>query len=765
MSRQFILTLDGDLDQQGFQVKLQVNHPLIEEQAALPPSPELVQALQQWRKDYNLLSLLTRITVKKVTLQSGALSFTEQLAACQHSTTVLGQQFSRWLQSNTFMPIDRCLRESLEPNQAFQVIIRSHDQRLYSLPWHLWDIIERHAEAEVIFGAPKFQVVSQLRHSLKKVQILAILGDSSGIDIDEDRRVLAALPDAEVKFLVEPSLKMISQELWEKPWHILFFAGHSRTEGETGRIYLNAQESLTLEELRNGLSRSVRQGLKLAIFNSCDGLGLAYALESLHLPYTMVMREPVPDRVAQAFLKHFLHHYAAGDSLYASLRGARERMQEEMVREFPCADWLPVIYQTSDQAAPNWRSLIDPESSRWVPWIRGAVISSITTGLVLAARWAGALQGWELQAYDALMRSRSDESPDPRIVMVEITEKDLRSYGHPLPDKTLAQLLKILKTAGAGAIGIDILRDLPQGNQKEHQQLIEEVTRDDRTFLICRHGQIKGNAPGTPPPSDVPLEQIGFADVTADSDDVLRRYLLSADPAIIRSGCESAFAFSLLLSARYLLEEQIGAEKTSEEYLKFNDTVFTPLEQPANGYQQADLSGHQILLNYRRVAGSTKHIAQRVTLTEVLQQPVNKDLFRDRVVLIGVTADSVKDDFKTPYGEKLRGLEVHAQMTSQILSAVQEERSLLWTWTAMQDGLWIGCWAALGMLIVGLIAKQGRTPGYIFLANGIAFIVLSGCCWVIFVFWNGWVPWVPGAIALLGSAGTHKAFVYSRTKS
>jgi CHASE2 domain-containing sensor protein len=171
------------------------------------------------------------------------------------------------------------------------------------------------------------------------------------------------------------------------------------------------------------------------------------------------------------------------------------------------------------------------------------------------------------------------------------------------------------------------------------------------------------------------------------------------------------------------------------------------------------------LLNYRRIEGSAKHIAQRVTLTEVLQQSENKDLFRDRVVLIGVTADSVKDDFKTPYGEKLRGLEIHAQMTSQILSAVQGERSLLWTWTATQDKLWIGGWAVLGALIAGLVAKQGRALGYIFLANGVAFIVLSGCCWVIFVFWNGWVPWVPSAIALIGSAGVHQAFIYSRSRA
>jgi hypothetical protein len=54
------------------------------------------------------------------------------------------------------------------------------------------------------------------------------------------------------------------------------------------------------------LKRAITQGLKLAIFNSCDGLGLADYLTDLQIPQTIFMREPVPDRVAHEFLKNFL---------------------------------------------------------------------------------------------------------------------------------------------------------------------------------------------------------------------------------------------------------------------------------------------------------------------------------------------------------------------------------------------------------------------------------------------------------------------------
>ena len=52
------------------------------------------------------------------------------------------------------------------------------------------------------------------------------------------------------------------------------------------------------------------------------------------------MREPLPDKVAQEFLKNFLTEFSAGKSLYQSVREAREKLQG-LEGEFPCASWLP----------------------------------------------------------------------------------------------------------------------------------------------------------------------------------------------------------------------------------------------------------------------------------------------------------------------------------------------------------------------------------------------------------------------------------------
>ncbi len=106
--------------------------------------------------------------------------------------------------------------------------------------------------------------------------------------------------------------------------------------------------------------KKVKKGLKLAIFNSCDGLGLARKLVDLRIPYAIVMREPVPDIVAQKFLQYFLTAFAGGESFYSSVRLARKRLQEELEDKYPCASWLPVIFQN-----PVAAELKYPKQRNW----------------------------------------------------------------------------------------------------------------------------------------------------------------------------------------------------------------------------------------------------------------------------------------------------------------------------------------------------------------------------------------------------------------
>ena len=216
----------------------------------------------------------------------------------------------------------------------------------------------------------------------------------------------------------------------EQPWDIIFFAGHSKTEGATGRLYINQTDSLTIDELREALRKAIASGLQLAIFNSCDGWGLARDLETLHIPQMIIMREPVPDQVAQQFLKDFLRVFAGGQSLYQAVQEARRKLQG-IEDKFPCASWLPIICQNPAVSPPTWRQLRDAHRRRNPSPFPAGIASVAAAILVLLLRQLGMLQVWELKAFDQLMRLRPDEGIDSRLLVIEATEADLNHYGSP----------------------------------------------------------------------------------------------------------------------------------------------------------------------------------------------------------------------------------------------------------------------------------------------------------------------------------------------
>jgi hypothetical protein len=142
----------------------------------------------------------------------------------------------------------------------------------------------------------------------------------------------------------------------------LFFAGHSSSKDNSkcGLLQINPYETIDIQRLKNTLGKAIHNGLELAIFNSCDGLGLGFTLADLQLPQTIIMREAVPDEVAQEFLKYFLQAYAQGETLYQAVKDAKAKIQDlyHLEEQAPGSSWLPVICQNLAVDPPLWSNLI-----------------------------------------------------------------------------------------------------------------------------------------------------------------------------------------------------------------------------------------------------------------------------------------------------------------------------------------------------------------------------------------------------------------------
>jgi CHAT domain/VHL beta domain len=350
--------LTGDL-RQDIQAVLSIEStgitpglPRTEVSGVLPANPNLAHTLQQWQSNYRCLEG-TRIQPQGIYLNRRQAA----IDACHHLEPEVRSQFNDWLLTDSFRAIrDKWLAELMK--EEVLILVRASEPSLLRLPWYVWDLVEQNPSAEIALNVCNTEPISPIDvpTTRNKVKILAILGNREGIDIERDRQLLSQLTDAEVTFLVEPQRMEINDQMWEQQWDILFFAGHSRTEDDRGRIYINQTDSLTIAELRHALQKAISKGLQLAIFNSCDGLGLALDLQQLQLPQVIVMREPVTDRVAQAFLRYFLPAFASGQPLHLAVREARLRLQG-LENELPGASWLPVIVQSTITSSLTWQQL------------------------------------------------------------------------------------------------------------------------------------------------------------------------------------------------------------------------------------------------------------------------------------------------------------------------------------------------------------------------------------------------------------------------
>ena len=805
MSKWVILELEGDLSLAGFRATLEIRADgelqTLKVKGFLPPAPDIAAQLNRhWHQVYRPLGMPLRIKGHKI-IHKGSIN--QRLADCQQSAQRLCQQLRDWLRAESFQTIDSRLREELNRHEVIRFLIRSSDLDVQKLPWHEWDFFERYPNAEVALSTFEYESVwvQPQESDSHPVRILAILGNSQGINVEADRQVLTQLPQAQVTFLVEPDRQQLNDYLWEAPWDILFFAGHSITQERQGRIYINQADSLTLSELHYGLRKAIAQGLQLAIFNACDGLGLVQELQQLHIPQMVVMREPVADQVAAAFLTYFLKAFAAGEPFYLAVRHARERLQGLEYR-FPCASWLPVIYQNPLVLPPDWSTLqgnvaqpddanglvptatavksVAPSPKRFILGLRVIGLSVIVAIAILVVRHLGILQPFELAAYDHVMRSRPVEAIDSRILVVEVLPDDLNELGgYPLSDKTLAQTVEALQSFNPSAIALDMHRYQPRGPGRE--ALIDKFRQYSNLFIVCAYGQVDQDY-GPPPEfsDDQLMAQVGFSNLVLDQPaltrspprnmavapktGVVRRQLLSYAPDLVVtqslysiSSCSTPYSLSFQLAYRFL--QQAGVEPlmvNDDDQWQFGNTVFSPLPRRFGAYQDLDGLSTQLMLNYRGAMPS-----QRVSLQQVLTGEIDADSVRDRLVLVGYIAPVARDSVDTPFG-KMAGVWLHAHMVSQLLSAVLDQRPLIqalpqtpgFQWGA---GLWIWGWSLLGGAISGGLLL-GRTHlrqsswfiGGILAFSGLSWGLLSLCVMAMI---NGvWLPLIPAVLSAFMTA-------------
>jgi adenylate cyclase len=379
-----------------------------------------------------------------------------------------------------------------------------------------------------------------------------------------------------------------------------------------------------------------------------------------------------------------------------------------------------------------------------------SLLVSLLVGLGLfGLRLAGGFEALELAAYDWFLRLRPEAPADPRIVLITVTEQDIHQYRWPLPDATLARALDLLADYQPRAIGLDIYRDIPV--EPGHAEFETTLRNHANIIAVTKVGALESLVP--PPQVLQETERVGFNDIIVDPGGTVRRGLLFLDESNT-----TFYSLALRLALLYLQVEDIGLQPdaTHPEHLRLGRTTVRPFEANDGGYIRADAAGYQFLLDFS--SGYQEFLT--FSLGQLLAGEIAPVALRDKVVLIGTTATSVKDDFYTPYSrgrqveQQVPGVVLHAQMVSQLLRSALEGHATITTASDPEEALWLLLWSVLGAMLGVWVRSLWR----------LAVCAVGGLLFLGFVGYSAlshgwWIPVVPPVLAWVLSAALAITYV------
>lgn len=389
------------------------------------------------------------------------------------------------------------------------------------------------------------------------------------------------------------------------------------------------------------------------------------------------------------------------------------------------------------QQRPLWRNLMVP--------------GLIATALIVGLRLLGGFQFLEWKLLDTMLRLRPAEPSDQRITLVAINEADIQKDTYPISDARLAHLIQALRAYQPRVMGLDIFRDrsVPPGTS-DFQQILAATPN-----LIGIERQILASPVDAP--AALSAEQVGFVDVPLDTDGFLRRDLLGASD----SQGNYRFSLTIQLLIHYLTPAGLTLENGIQDpvAMRFGPVELHRFHPNTGGYIRADAGGNQILVNPR----SGQRPFQTVSMGDVLAGQVPPEFLRDRLVLIGVTAPSIKDVVNSGaiMGVNpglVTGVEFRAHAVSQILSAALDGRPLLRTWSDPFEYGWIMLWGLAGF---GL-SHWMRSPRQQLLAVGVGGLGLGVAGYGLLL--DGlWLPVIPaGLVFLFNSTVLYIFYLYDQ---
>lgn len=265
--------------------------------------------------------------------------------------------------------------------------------------------------------------------------------------------------------------------------------------------------------------------------------------------------------------------------------------------------------------------------------------------------WNGFIQQLSTQWNDLLLRLNGTQSSSAvrQIVLVAIDDHTAARYGPlPLNRATLAEGLEALAQGRPRVLVLDLLISEPDDRLAD-----ERLNRALRKFPRVVLGAALESDAGQRPDWILPLpllasgHSIGHVHAAPDSDGAVRAVLL------LKEGTGHRF-WALGLEAARLA---ISADRPLETG---DSVVLGPIRIPA-----AERDARAVLIHYAGPEGTLP----RVSFSAFLEGTADASIVRDKVVILGATAQGSGDRLFTPLssGIGMSGIEIHANVVRTIL--------------------------------------------------------------------------------------------------
>lgn len=290
------------------------------------------------------------------------------------------------------------------------------------------------------------------------------------------------------------------------------------------------------------------------------------------------------------------------------------------------------------------------------------LVFAISSFLLLFFVLFGVFDSWDLKFADFFYQTINRSSED--IVLVTIDDASLNEIGRwqDFTRSNMASVIESIMADDAAVLGVDI--NFTQESNEQHDSALYDVLRKYKNIVLVNEFVEADGVFISPMSIFQSVTTMGFANVELDKDGGVRRVLLSRESDGVR-----VYSFAVEILRNYL-GQRVSDIQVKENQLVFSERFIRPPANPAKKFPPLVFpldDDETFLINYF----GRPYSFTSIPFYQVLNGDFEKNVFANKIVLLGATTYTLHDEYLTPVsmrGIGMPGVEIHANVLQTMMT-------------------------------------------------------------------------------------------------